>query len=214
MVMQRGAADGSLPFVVYDPEECSVKLFPAALWACGPGVAMARFLRGAVSLDFPNHAAPEDPKYLPYFNATFLFNLYVHDTDFVRWLRERMSPVEQVRGDPHGTAAREGMLLAAISAVPSPSATLANDPLPKKGPGRGESYDWQVATAALLAWDGEQDAIGRVIRNEVKQSYMVNYWADWFMRRFGVIPSDASLKKRVKALVDARREDCAEPARK
>lgn len=103
---------------------------------------------------------------------------------------------------------------AGVAAEPVPTGALAPAPLPKRGPGRGESYDWQVATAALLAWDNEQDVIGRVIRGELLQSYIVDWWADWFSLRINDTPSPASLKKRVKALIDARREEDAAPDRK
>lgn len=203
MVMQRGAADGSLPFAVYDPEQCSLMPFPAALWACAPGVAMARFLRGAVSIDFPNHAAPKDPLYLPHFNATFLFNLYARNTDLVRWLQEHVSPIEQVENDPHGVAALDDLLLAAIAPSPPP-ADMPPPPLPT-APEPGFKYDWQAAKSAVLDWDSQSDVFAEVIRRERPQADIVRYMADWFGRR-DQHPAPSQVKKAVGDMVRHRRE--------
>lgn len=210
MVMQRGAADGSLPFCIYDPFRHVLEPLPAAAWVVPPGAALARFLRGAFSLRFPNDVAPRDKEALLIFNSTFVFDLYVRSVDLVRWLGERVSPVEQVDNDPHGIEARDAMLLAAIAPPPPPADMMPPPPLPA-APEPGFKYDWQAAKSAVLDWDSQSDVFAEVIRGERPQADIGRYMADWFGRR-DQHPAPSQVKKAVGDMVRHRRETWAAQA--
>lgn len=210
VVMRHAAAAGTLPFYVYDPDTCALLPLPADAWACQFDVALARFLRGAFSIDYPNNAAPNDARYLLHYNSTFLFNLYARSSDVVALLRDRIERVECAPDDPHGTAARDAMLMAAIAAAgPTSVEETPPPPLPTL-PSRGK-YDWQAAKSAVLDWDAQSDVFAEVIRDERFQADVVRYMADWFGQR-DQHPASSQLKKAVGDMIQHRRETWAAKA--